>query len=328
LITEDNDRVAVWSDVERYVDVVKTDAEVIDVAISPDDRFIVSLSGQGGVSGTVTLRDATTTSLFDLPFGADNKFDAIAVSPRNVLAAGDKNGRIVFHWLNGSQDQRLPPLQAAIGVSALTFSPSGEHLAVGSHDGAIEVWQANTNAWKRAFNIDRENAHTDRVTRLAFSRDGKLLATASEDHTVKIWKGATGSLIRTFDKHPYWVTGLAFAPDGRHIASGGWGGTGAIYIWDPYTGEVRHQFDRDTDSVRDLLFLSDDTLVTACGDNRVKFIDLQTGEQRMRFEGHTDAVECLAANSDGKLLVSGGRYDHSLRFWRAATDEEVTRAQW
>jgi WD40 repeat protein len=328
LITEDNSRIAIWNGVEHYVDVVKTDGEVFNLAISTDDRFIVSLTGIGSEMGTVAVRDSTTTKLVDLPFGANEKFGAIAISPQNVLVAGDGNGRIVFHHLDRSQDKQLPALQAKVAVSALAFSPLGQILASGGASGAIEVWRAEGNAWKRAFIADTDSAHRDRVTRLAFSPDGTLLATASRDHTVKVWDAATGSLVNTFDKQPFWVTGLAFTLDGRHIASGGWGGTGAVYIWDPYTGEVQRQFEWDADSVRDLLFLSDNTLVTACGDNRVKFIDLETGEQRMRFEGHTDAVQCLAASSDGKLLVSGGRWDHCLRFWRAATEEEVSRAQW
>jgi WD40 repeat protein len=264
--------------------------------------------------------------LIDLPLAAHDKFGAIDISPQNILAAGGRDGRIVFHRLDQTQDQPLPALQAAIAVSALAFSPSGERLAVGGGNGAVAVWRATGRAWEQAFAA--KTAHRDHVTRLAFSPDGALLATASLDHTVNVWNAATGSLVHTFRKHPYWVTSLAFTSDSRHIASGGWGEAGAVYLWDPYTGTIHHQFDRDADSIRDLLFLSNDTLVTACGDNRIKFIDLETGEQRMRLEGHTDAVESLAASSDGKLLVSGGRYDHSLRFWRAATDEEVTRAQW
>src|SRR5262249_38535926 len=75
---------------------------------------------------------------------------------------------------------------------------------------------------------------------LAFSPNGGLLAAGGteNDSKVRVWEVATGRLVHVFGGYPRGVgiLALAFAPDGRTLASGG-GGSG-ILLWD-VTGGVR-----------------------------------------------------------------------------------------
>jgi WD40 repeat protein len=87
--------------------------------------------------------------------------------------------------------------------------------------------------------------------RLALSPDGKILAivctpTAAEvpggyddSCAICLWDLAAGRALRTLVGHSDAVTGLAFSPDGKILASGG-GFGGLIVLWDVVTGKRLH----------------------------------------------------------------------------------------
>ena len=51
----------------------------------------------------------------------------------------------------------------------------------------------------------------------------------SHDDTVRLWDVKTGKQKRVFTGHRQGVTGMAFSPDGKTVASGSYDGT--ILLW-------------------------------------------------------------------------------------------------
>ncbi|KAH9033800.1 WD40-repeat-containing domain protein, partial [Lactarius pseudohatsudake] len=114
---------------------------------------------------------------------------------------------------------------------SVACSPTRLHVASGSSDKTIRVWDLQTG--KPIYKPLR--GHTASITAVAYSPDGNHIISASGDMTIRIWDSLTGALISTPLKgHTSAIRAITLSPDGKHIASGGVDNT--IRIWDTQIG--------------------------------------------------------------------------------------------
>jgi RNA polymerase sigma factor (sigma-70 family) len=137
--------------------------------------------------------------------------------------------------------------------------------------------------------------------------------------------GAVARLGTVRLRHSNWVTGLAFLPDGKTLASTSWDHT--IRLWDRATGKELRKLIGHTEAVLVLAVSANGkTLASAGNDGTVRVWESATGPERFRLTRPVEggAVFCVALSPDGKILASGGGNGHrTLVLWDAITGKEL-----
>ncbi|KAK3943402.1 WD40 repeat-like protein [Diplogelasinospora grovesii] len=186
------------------------------------------------------------------------------------------------------------PLQAY--CSALVFSPEASIIRrLYIHQ--LPKWIVRAPALWDDWSVHLQTlSHPSMVRAIAFSPDGRLIVSGSDDSTVRVWDAATGAERRVLKGHSrgvlrgHWrgVTAVAFSPDGRLIVSAG-SDDSTVRVWDAATGAERR---------------------------------VLKGHSRGVLRGHWRGVTAVAFSPDGRLIVSAGSDDSTVRVWDAATGAE------
>ena len=197
------------------------------------------------------------------------------------------NGEIeIWDLSSGKRAQHLKEFKGP--VLSATFSPDGERLATGSWEGVEDKPIAKPSELKRTFGV------------------------------VKVWDLRTGGLVWSQKAYNTDVSGVAYAPDGRTLASSGTRrspnfSVGEVKVWDALTGGLIRTLEYRT-PVSGIAF-SPDGRTLAVRKNilneskgEVKLSNVKTWKEERTLKGDrgitlVEAMRSVAFSPDGKTLA-------------------------
>jgi WD40 repeat protein len=348
-------------------------------ALSPDGR---TLAGRVAV-GDLCLWDAAAgTLLRRLEAGQVGRFSALAFSPDGkTVASGDSMALRLWEIATGKElwvENRLPIafltfsadgktlawaghrgglhlVDAATGrelrhwdaenkrpIAALVRASNGRFLAAyGSlpeaEGGLVRLWDAATGKEVRQLADDEAG-----ITAAALSSDGKVLATGNNRGSICLWDAATGKELRRCAGSRS-VQCLAFAPDGKTLASGS-GALGVsrdltVHLWDVQSGReidcagAGHQM-----GISSVVFTPDGRdIVSSSWDGSIRVWDAAAGKQRRQLlpvgdellHGRSTADIASAVSPDGKTFLSvasnrtESKFSVQVRRWDRESGREL-----
>lgn len=273
---------------------------VLDVAFSPDGRWLVS-SGADGMLRVWELSSATLSS--ETEVSSNSWLQAITISPNGELIATGGNDDLVTVWT-------LPDLELVARfrghsgiVFAVAFSPGGQRLVSGDGAGVIKLWNVSTGIEEASYQLSDVAIYD-----LAFdSTETHIFAANLKEGLAKLSIDSSKITHRFCPQFSESVSAIAVLPTENLITSNAplstiAAGTnaGSIFIVDSNC-TVLNSFSNQTAYINSLDYsYSEELIVSGSADGTVAI-----GPPFVLLRIHENSVETVAFSPDNTLVASG-----------------------
>jgi WD40 repeat protein len=215
-------------------------------------------------------------------------------------------------------------------VRHLAFAPDSKLLVSAGREDFLRLWSLESGRQVRRI-VPRGRTVTERlnstplprrIEAVEFSPDGSLIAEAAIETNgqtmLRLWNPEDGELLRILAERVDNMRALAFAPNGKLIASNArdpleWGQK--ILLRDVETGNVVAELREKRMAASHIEFSPDGRLLASAGATKIHIWDVTQRKLLHTIPAHKKSVQSIAFSPNGKLLVSGSA-DDTVRVWK------------
>uniref|UniRef100_A0A8C6T0J6 Fizzy-related protein homolog n=1 Tax=Neogobius melanostomus TaxID=47308 RepID=A0A8C6T0J6_9GOBI len=249
-------------------------------------------------------------------------------------------------------------------VTSVGWSERGNLVAVGTHKGYVQIWDAGVGkklfaleghtarVGALAWNADqlssgsrdrmilqrdmrtpplqserRLQGHRQEVCGLKWSTDHQLLASGGNDNKLLVWNHSSLSPVQMYMDHLAAVKAIAWSPH-QHglLASGGGTADRCIRFWNTLTSQPLQCMDTGSQVCNLAWSKHANELVSTHGysQNQILVWKYPALTQVAKLTGHSYRVLYLAMSPDGEAIVTGAG-DETLRFWNVFNKARSTK---
>ncbi|KAJ1897066.1 WD repeat-containing protein slp1 [Kickxella alabastrina] len=308
----------------------------------------------GASTGTKRRILNTPERVLDAPGLVDDYYlNLLDWSMGNMLAIGLDQS--VYLWDASTGDvNSLCQLEGDAYISSVKWTADGTYLAVGTSDGDVQIWDAESQnrirtmsghqarvgvmSWEKhmlssgcrdgsiwnhdvrvaAHKTAELVAHSGEVCGLTWRADGALLASGGNDNLVNIWDARSTVPKFTKTQHTAAVKALAWSPWQLNLlASGGGSYDRHVHFWNTTTTARLNSIDTGS-QVTSIQWSSEyRELVTSHGfpHNHLALWSYPSLTKIVDIPAHDTRVLHTAISPDGQTVATAAS-DESLKFWR------------
>ncbi|UBU09322.1 NACHT and WD repeat domain-containing protein [Nonomuraea gerenzanensis] len=314
------------------------------MAFAPDGKLLAtSLDGR-----TVRLWDIATREQIGTPFaGHGYIIDTLAFSPDGQTLAStglpedahllssdpSRDSGAVSLWDVGTH-QQSGRLNTGGHDIVIAFGPDSKILAVISDrfslretpdpiEEGVRLWDVST---RQQLGAPFTSPYNDLVRSVAFSPDGRIFATATKS-TIQFWDVSTRTQVGApiaLDASEYGLASITFSPDSRTLAVDDNGGT--IRFLSVATHEQVGEPLSAGPSADAMALSADGTKMAVSNGTTVWLWDVaahQPSGAPLILPVHSQDMRSVALSPDGRILVTRGRSDYTIRLWDLADRRQL-----
>ena len=239
-----------------------------------------------------------------------NSIDFCAVSLKaNLLGILTSEGKVKLYDIPALREKPIF-VSIPVYVNSLSFSASGQTLALGAVDGNAYLFNINA-----PNDLKKLSLHSLEITSIAFQGENWIFSSGL-DKKVIITEIVNGNELGSLPDFQENVTTMAVHPSAKYFAVGL--STGKIQIYAIAKLELQKTFIDSKDKISTITYSADGKFLAAGAvDGSVYLWDAQTGDLKLRYN-QRGMIASVSFDPKSRWLVSAAA-DSSLRFYDLIT---------